>query len=126
MQPEKTAKLCPSISPKIAKTIRQKPKMSWRFNGTISINHTLRKIDIKIPVFKKVKVLLMLDIGKLKYLAISPITIPVTIINEPVSAYDKKLIHVRRLRFVFVIAKPENVLIENNVMNAINSYYIEL
>ncbi|BDR34125.1 hypothetical protein PDY_11730 [Photobacterium damselae subsp. damselae] len=55
----------------------------------------------------------MLDIGKSKYLAISPITIPVTMISEPVSAYDKKLIHVRRLRFLFVMANPEyKVLIE--------------
>lgn len=58
----------------------------------ISISQALRKIEIKIPALRKVKVLLMLETGRLKYSAMFPITIPVTITKAPVSAYEKKLI----------------------------------
>ena len=34
----------------------------------------------------------MLETGRLKYSAMFPITIPVTITKAPVSAYEKKLI----------------------------------
>lgn len=83
---EKIIKLWPTINPAIAINIKMKPKTNWRFNGMISINQALRKIEIKIPALRKVNVLLILAIGRLKYSAIFPITIPVTITNAPVRA----------------------------------------
>ena len=69
----------------------------------ISISQALRKIEIKIPALRKVKVLLMLETGRLKYSAMFPITIPVTITKAPVSAYEKKLIQVSRMRLLSFI-----------------------
>lgn len=60
---ENNARLWLNISPATASTIRIKPKRSCVFSGTISISHALRKIEIKIPAFRKVKVLLILETG---------------------------------------------------------------
>lgn len=46
--------------------IRRKPKRNCVFNGTISISQALRKIEIKMPALRKVKVLLILETGRLK------------------------------------------------------------
>ena len=46
----------------------------------------------------------MLETGRLKYSAMFPITIPVTITKAPVSAYEKKLIRsVSRMRLLSFI-----------------------
>jgi len=75
-----------SIRPATAPNISTKPKRSCVFRGTISISQAFRKMEMRIPALRKVKVLLMLETGRLKYSAIFPITIPVTITNAPVRA----------------------------------------
>ena len=83
---ENKARLWLNIRPATASTIRIKPKRSCVFSGTISISQALRKMEIKIPAFRNVKVLLILETGSWKYSAMFPITIPVTITNAPVRA----------------------------------------
>ena len=63
---EKSARLWLNIKPATASTIRRKPKRNCVFNGTISISQALRKIEIKMPALRKVKVLLILETGRLK------------------------------------------------------------
>ncbi|VAU68823.1 Uncharacterised protein [Klebsiella pneumoniae] len=66
MAAEKRAMLWLNIRPATAATISTKPKRSCVFSGTISISQALRKIEIRIPAFRKVKVLLMLETGNWK------------------------------------------------------------
>ena len=66
MDAENRARLWLNISPATARTIRMKPKRSWVFSGTISISQAFRKIEIRIPALRKVKVLLILETGKWK------------------------------------------------------------
>ena len=54
---ENSARLWLNIKPATASTIRRKPKRNCVFNGTISISQALRKIEIKMPALRKVKVL---------------------------------------------------------------------
>ena len=66
MAAENRAMLWLSIRPATAATISTKPKRSWVFSGTISISQAFRKIEIRIPALRKVKVLLMLETGSWK------------------------------------------------------------
>ena len=61
---ENSARLWLNIKPATARTIRIKPKRSWVFSGTISISQAFRKIEIRIPALRKVKVLLILETGR--------------------------------------------------------------
>ncbi|MNZ35932.1 hypothetical protein D3C78_533390 [compost metagenome] len=66
IEAENNAILWLTISPATAATIRTKPKRSWVFSGTISISQAFRKMEIRIPALRKVKVLLMLETGSWK------------------------------------------------------------
>ena len=103
MQSEKTERSRLVIRPSTASTIRIKPKISWRFSGTITISQAFRNTETRTPAFRKVKVFPMLSIGSWKSFAMSPMTMPVTITSAPVSAYEKKLIQVSPIRLRFVM-----------------------
>ena len=54
------------LSHSIALFSATKPKRSCVFSGTISISQAFRKMEIRIPALRKVKVLLMLETGSWK------------------------------------------------------------
>lgn len=63
---ENSVRLWLNIKLVIVSIIRRKLKCNCVFNGMIFISQVLRKIEIKMLVLRKVKVLFILEIGRLK------------------------------------------------------------